>query len=95
MPTETTVVEEFSKGPNAKKDYTFDLTGWLDEVGETISSVAWTVPGGITNVSTANTTKTATIFLSGGTDGQSYKITCKVTTATRIEEKSIVVHIRA
>ena len=83
----------FVKDPDAKLDYTVDWTSWLGS--DTIASVSWTVPSGITNVSTSNTTKTATIWLSDGTVGKSYNIACKITTtATRIDERTITISVR-
>lgn len=50
--------------------------------GSTISGApTWTVPSGITNANTTNTTTTTSIRLSGGTPGVSYKIECTVTSA--------------
>ncbi len=47
----------------------------------TISSVVWTVPSDLTNEAESNTTSSATIRLSGGEPGQTYKVTCTVTTS--------------
>jgi hypothetical protein len=83
----------FVKDPNATLDYNVDWTAWLGT--DTISAVAWTVPAGITQSSVANTTKIATIWLSGGTAGQSYNIVCRVTTAAgRIDDRTISVMVR-
>jgi hypothetical protein len=50
--------------------------------GSTISGTpTWTVPAGLTNEATSNTTTTASIRISGGVPGQDYIITCLVTTA--------------
>lgn len=55
---------------------------WADDLnGSTISSVVWSVPSGLTNEASSNGTTTATIRLSGGTPGQTYTVTCTVTTA--------------
>lgn len=63
-------------------DYTFDwyTNGWL-ESGETISTSSWTVAAGITKDSDSNTTTTTTIWVSGGTSGQTYKLTNTITTS--------------
>jgi hypothetical protein len=83
------------KDPDERLDYTED---WDDEylaVGETISSVTYTVPSGITNYSTSNTTTTTTIWLSGGTHGQEYLVSTRITTsAGRIAERSIKIIVR-
>jgi len=48
--------------------------------GSTISSIAWTVPAGLTNAASSNTTTTATIRLSATTTG-TFKVTCTATLA--------------
>jgi hypothetical protein len=83
----------FVKDPQAILDYVVDWTDWLSS--DTISVVAWVVPAGITNPSISNTTKTATIWLSSGTAGNSYDITCRITTAGgRTDERTITVSVR-
>lgn len=69
------------KDSGAKLDYKLDFSAWLD--ADTISSVAWTIPSGIVQeAGAANTATTATVWLSGGTVGVTYPITCRVTTAS-------------
>lgn len=83
----------FLKDPGDRLDYQVDFEAWLD--GDTISSVSWTVPDSITNFNTSNDTTTATIWLTGGTHGQDYTITCQVTTVGgRIKQQSFVVKVR-
>jgi hypothetical protein len=77
-----------TKDPQATLDYRFDWSAWLDV--DTIVSVTWTVPAGITQTATSNTTTTATIWLSGGTVGTRYSVVCRVTTtAGRIDERTL------
>lgn len=89
------MADSFIKDPGERQDYVID---WDDEylaVGETISSSSWSVPSGLTNYSTSNSTTTATIWLSGGTHGQEYLVTNQVTTsAGRIAERSIKILVR-
>lgn len=72
--------------------------------GETITSVTWTIPADLIKVSqnqnavtingipySANTV--ATVFLSGGTDGTYYEITCTITTATRTLAKTFILPV--
>lgn len=76
------------KDPDATLDYVWDWTAWLAE-NETISSVTWIVPDGIDQDSTSNDDTTATIWLSGGTLGGTYEITCRITTNQgRIDDRS-------
>lgn len=91
-------ITELHQTPTDKLDYTLDFTSWLDLVTDTISSVAWTVPPGLTSSNTSNTTTTATIYLTGGTRGQRYQIDCQITTAAtpaRIKTASFGLTIEA
>lgn len=89
------MMPKYYKDPSARKDYPVDFTDWLDPIPDTIASVLWTVPSGITNYSESFTTKIATIWLTGGTLGTTYAINCRITTTGgRIEEQSFVVEIK-
>ena len=94
----------YIKDPDAVLDYKFDwkaltnLTGntdWLDSA-ETISSITITAATGITvdSSSITDTSTSATIWLSGGTDGQTYTLACKiVTSAGRTDERTISIQV--
>lgn len=80
----------YPKDPDAQKALTFDLTTWLGAAD--ISSVTWIVPADLTSVSESNTTKKASIWLSGGTVPNQYIVTCRVTTnevPARIDDRSV------
>lgn len=84
------MVSRFLKDPDAVLDYQIDWEDWLD--GDTISSSSWTVADGITEVTDTNTTTTATIWLSGGTDGASYNVVNRIVTAGgRTEDRTITI----
>ena len=86
-------INVFVKDPNAILDYSIDWTEWLST--DTISNVSWTVPAGITSPSASNTTKIATVWLSGGTAGQSYDLLCRITTAGgRTDDRTITITVR-
>lgn len=72
-----------AKAPGAVLDYTEDwaATGdsWL-ATNETINSASWVYDAGITNDHTSLTATTATIWLSGGTVGVSYLVSCTIVT---------------
>jgi hypothetical protein len=73
----------FEKDPDATSSYQFDWTAWL--AGDTISTSAWAeLPSDLTVVSTANTTLTATIVVSGGTPGRTYRLRNRITTASAL-----------
>lgn len=75
--------------------------------GETISTVTWTVPTGITKESDNKSATTihgisysintvCTIWLSGGTDETNYDLACKiVTSGSRTLEKTIRIPVRS
>lgn len=93
------------KDPDAELDYTIDWASdpenggpWLDD-GEAIATSEFLLPDGITegedDKASSNTDQTATVWLSGGTDGTAYKVTNRiVTSAGRTADKSFMVSIR-
>jgi hypothetical protein len=90
------------KDPQSLLDYTLDWSAagslggpWL-QTGETISGAAtWTVPTGLTKDHQVDTGSLSTIWLSGGTAGQSCTVTCRITTTSgRIDERSFVVVVK-
>jgi hypothetical protein len=83
----------FTKDPAANLDYSLDWTQWL--AGDLISVSAWTVPAGITEGATANSTTTTTVWLSDGDVGEVYSIVNHITTlAGRQDSRTIVVQIK-
>lgn len=91
--------DSFLKDPNAVLNYMVD---WADEekgpwlaTGEEISTSTWIVPAGITKTDESDTTTTATIWLSGGTVGESYLLTNRITTNQgRIDDRSFRIYVR-
>ncbi len=82
------VLKTFIKDPDATLDYAFDWSEWLQE-SETISTYTLTVESGITKEGDNEADGIVTVWLSGGTIGTTYIITCKVTTnLSRTDERS-------
>lgn len=78
------------KDPQARLDYAVDWSPWLG--ADTIASVVWTVPMPLALESQSHTDTIATVWLSGGTAGQSYAVVCAVTTdAGRVDERTLTV----
>lgn len=74
-----------SKDPNEVLDYVIDWNssdepnpGWA--VNDTIATSSWTVPVGITKDSDSHGNTTTTIWLSGGTLGETYTLVNRITT---------------
>lgn len=96
------MADTFIKDPSAVLDYKFDwkaltngsgTSDWL-AVGETISTKTVTASSGITaDSSTITDTNTSvTVWLSGGTHGVDYAVTCRiVTSAGRIDERTVTI----
>jgi len=68
-----------AKDPDEVKDYVVDWTERLAE--DTIVTSTWIVPDGIVKDSDTNTTTSTTIWLSGGTLGDTYELVNRVETA--------------
>ena len=83
------VLKTFIKDPDAELDYAFDWTTWLQET-ETISSYIITVAAGITKDSDTKNAGIVTVWLSGGTEGETYTVACRITTSMgRTDERTV------
>lgn len=88
------VLATFIKAPDEVLDYSLDWTLWLS--GDTLSTSTWTVPLGLTAVTSSFTTKITTQWISGGTLGTSLSVINEVTTAGgRTGERTILLQIQA
>jgi hypothetical protein len=67
------------KDPDEILDYHVDWSERLDT--DTIDTSTWDVPSGITKMTDSTTTTISTIWLSGGTIGESYIFTNHINTA--------------
>lgn len=85
------------KDPDAVLDFEMKWGDWLE--GDTIANSEWIVPDGISKDPDKGDTKTDTttvIWLSGGTEGEKYTLTNRITTAAgRIDDRSATVKIRS
>jgi hypothetical protein len=82
----------FTKDPNAVLDYSIDWTRWL--AGDQIAASEWIVPSEFTKMADSKTSTSATVWLSGGTAGQSYIVTNRITTAAgRTEDRSFTIRV--
>lgn len=88
-----TNLRNFEKDPDGTVDFTIDWTDWLES--DTISTGTWIVPAGITKVSSSYTTKMDTIFVSGGSAGNTYSLVNRITTANgRVNDQTIFILVR-
>lgn len=83
----------FVKDPAEVLPYTIDWTDWL-ATGETISSHTITAATGLTVDTSTEDTGIITIWLSGGTDGTRYDVTCHIETDTgKVSERTIHIQV--
>ena len=78
------MARSFVKDPNAVLDYEWDWSAWLGT--DTIASHTVTAATGLTVDSSTATSTAVTAWLSGGSVGASYAVTCHVVTAAGRED---------
>ena len=84
----------FTKDPAGNLDFRRDWSNWLGD-SDTISASSFTVPTGITKDSEANGDDYATVWLSGGTDGEDYTVTNEISTnGGRTAQYSFLIRVR-
>ena len=88
---------QFLFDDDANLDFAFDWSEWL-ATGETITAYTVTVPTGITlGTGTKVPSQSAgkvTYWVSGGTIGRTYKVSCSITTsASRIDERTMNIKV--
>ena len=75
--------------PDAYLDYSSDWSEWLVD-GDTITAADVTAEAGVTVEAVSHTETVAYAWISGGTAGEKYDVTFRVTTAAgRIDDRSI------
>lgn len=83
-----------AKDPNDVLDYSIDWTALLIG-GETVSTASWSVsPSGLTIGTTAISSPNTSAWLSGGTAGVQYAVTCQIdTSASRSYERTVLISV--
>jgi predicted transcriptional regulator len=90
------ILGRFTKQPDEVLDYDVSYDDWFDGRTDTPSSFTVVAETGITIDSSARTGNVIRVVLSGGTNGESYKITTLLTTSDAIvKEADFVVKIKA
>lgn len=84
---------QYLKDPSAILDWAFDWTDWLASA-ETITDHTITADTGLTVDSSTEDAGKVTVWLSGGTAGENYKVACLVeTSAGRTDERTIWIKV--
>jgi len=88
------MITKYTKDPDAVLDYQFNWESWLAD-GDEIESATVTPESGLTVDSTAVTAGTVTAWVSGGTAGNTYDLTCHiVTTDGREDDRTIRIVVK-
>lgn len=95
------MAQDFEKDPDAILDYHFDWTLWMAN-GDYITASTFIVTPGIVPGNGANgapntafTTTNTTVWLIGGSAGQPYRVTNRITTAQgRSDDRSITIRVQ-
>lgn len=88
----TNPIDVWPKDPTAVLDYTIDWTEWLGF--DALTNVLWTVPSGIVSAGSFSSQSTTTVWLSGGTGGTSYLVSCSVTTSSgRMDKRTVQINV--
>lgn len=74
------ILARFQKQPAERQDYDIDFTDYLAALADEGESVVTTVEPGITLVAYSLNAGVVKVWLEGGTDGQTYKVTTTLTT---------------
>lgn len=89
------------KDPDAVLDFGFDWSKWLDNtISEIVATSAWTADVGITIDASPDPTTVVddnktVVWLSGGTAGENYIVTNRITTDVgRIDDRSYRIHVK-
>lgn len=78
-----------TKDPDSVLDWLWNFADWL-ATGETISSHTVTPDAGITVDASTNDSTGVTVWLSGGTAGQTYNVTVRIMTSqNRTVDRSV------
>ena len=89
------ILGKATKQPIEVQDYDVSFVDWLAALTDTAASHTVTAETGITVDSSTLTAGVVKVWLSGGTDGTTYKITAKiVTTGGRTKEDEFKVRVK-
>lgn len=84
----------FTKDPDAELDYGIDWTAWLVE-DDTIATSDWIVPDDLEKSNPSITDGKTTVWLAGGTVGQTYAVVNRITTAQgRTDDRTLFLVIQ-
>lgn len=91
----STILGKFSKQPQEILDYDVDFSKWFSNRVDSPASFVVVVESGITLVSSTRVGNVVKIVLSGGANGQQYKVTVRLTTNVGlVKEADFIVKVK-
>lgn len=89
------ILEKFTKQPADRQDYDISFVAWLAALGDTGASHTVVVETGLSLLNSFLTAGVIKVWLYGGTDGTSYKVTVTLTTTGgRVKQEEIVIKVK-
>lgn len=94
------ILGKFNKQPAEVLDYEFDFSEWLADradtiVSQTVVSAPLTTGAAMPVSNIVQNSGVVRFFLSGGTDGVKYKVTCTITTTGgRTKQSEITITVK-
>ena len=90
-----TVLARFQKQPADRQDYDIDFTDYLAALADEGESVVTTAEPGITLLAYNLNNGVVKVWLEGGTDGQTYKVTVTLTSkGGRVKQAEIKIKVK-
>lgn len=84
------------KDPDARLDYTWDWTEWLEDSADSIASAQVTSTGTVDAEAPVINEGNVTCFLSGGKEGTTQSATCRITTAAgRVDDRTLYLKLKS
>jgi hypothetical protein len=89
------ILEKWTKQPGETLDFDISFADWLAARADTIASHTVTVEAGLTKELSTALNGVVKVWFSGGTDGQTYKVTVTVTTVGgRVKHAEITIKVK-
>jgi hypothetical protein len=89
------ILDKFTKQPADVQVYGISFVDWLDGFGDTGLSIDVTVDEGLTKLAFQLVSGVAKVWVSGGSDGESYKVTVTLTTTGgRVKQDEILIRVK-
>lgn len=89
------VLARFTKQPVEVQDYDIDFTDYLTALSDTAVSHVVSVETGLTLMASNLTSGIVKVFVSGGVDGNQYKVSATITTAGgRVKQGDIMIRVK-